>query len=145
MLLLLLLLLSHFSRDGSPPGSPVPRILQARTLEWVKHWPLRTNNQELQDLGNQQPGSIIERIPLRRQIAFLIPLPTSAYPRLQPRGGARHSFACILAFVHYLHINHFDQLPVARNKSKGGHVTQFRQTKCKEKMLGTFENYFTSS
>ena len=22
-------------RDGSPPGSPVPWILQARTLEWV--------------------------------------------------------------------------------------------------------------
>ena len=22
-------------RDGSPPGSPVPRILQARILEWV--------------------------------------------------------------------------------------------------------------
>ena len=21
--------------DGSPPGSPVPRILQARTLKWV--------------------------------------------------------------------------------------------------------------
>ena len=41
-LLLLLLLLSHFSRvrlcdsiDGNPPGSPVPGILQARTLEWV--------------------------------------------------------------------------------------------------------------
>ena len=41
--LLLLLLLSRFSHvrlccdpiDGSPPGSPVPRILQARTLEWV--------------------------------------------------------------------------------------------------------------
>ena len=39
---LLLLLLSHFSRvwlcdpiDGSPLGSPVPGILQARTLEWV--------------------------------------------------------------------------------------------------------------
>ena len=38
----LLLLLSHFSRvrlcdpiDGSPPGSLVPKILQARTLEWV--------------------------------------------------------------------------------------------------------------
>ena len=38
----LLPLLSHFSRvrlcetpmDGSPPGSPVPEILQARTLEW---------------------------------------------------------------------------------------------------------------
>ena len=21
--------------DGSPPGSPIPRILQSRTLEWV--------------------------------------------------------------------------------------------------------------
>ena len=42
MLLLLLLLLSIQSCptlcdpiDGSPPGSPVPGILQARTLEWV--------------------------------------------------------------------------------------------------------------
>ena len=41
LMLLLLLLLSQFSRvrlcdsiDGSPPGSPVPGILQARTLEW---------------------------------------------------------------------------------------------------------------
>ena len=25
----------HDPRDGSPPGSPVPGILQARTLEWV--------------------------------------------------------------------------------------------------------------
>ena len=40
--MLLLLLLSRFSRvrlcdpiDSSPPGSPVPGILQARTLEWV--------------------------------------------------------------------------------------------------------------
>ena len=39
---LLLLLLNHFSRvrlcdpiDGSPPGSPIPGILQARTLKWV--------------------------------------------------------------------------------------------------------------
>ena len=39
---MLLLLLSHFSRvqlcdpmDGSLPGSPIPGILQARTLEWV--------------------------------------------------------------------------------------------------------------
>ena len=41
-LLMLLLLLSHFSRvqlcdpiDSSPPESPVPGILQARTMEWV--------------------------------------------------------------------------------------------------------------
>ena len=39
---MLLLLLSRFSHvrlcdpiDGSPPGFPVPGILQARTLEWV--------------------------------------------------------------------------------------------------------------
>ena len=39
---MMLLLLSRFSRvwlcdpiDGSPPGSAVPGILQARTLEWV--------------------------------------------------------------------------------------------------------------
>ena len=25
----------HDPRGGSPPGSPVPGILQARTLEWV--------------------------------------------------------------------------------------------------------------
>ena len=38
----LLLLLHGFSRvqlcdpiDGSPPGSPIPGILQARTVEWV--------------------------------------------------------------------------------------------------------------
>ena len=42
VLSLLLLLLSRFSRvqlcgtpiDGSPPGAPVPGILQARVLEW---------------------------------------------------------------------------------------------------------------
>ena len=41
-IMLLLLLLSRFSRvrlcdpiDGGSPGSPVPGILQARTLEWV--------------------------------------------------------------------------------------------------------------
>ena len=47
--LLLLLLLSHFSRirlcatplDSSPPGSPIPGILQARTLEWVCHFLLQ--------------------------------------------------------------------------------------------------------
>ena len=42
LLLLLLLLLSRFSQvrlcdpiDGSPPGSSVPGILQAKTLEWA--------------------------------------------------------------------------------------------------------------
>ena len=37
-MIMLLLLLSHFlcdPIDHSPPGSPVPGTLQARTLEWV--------------------------------------------------------------------------------------------------------------
>ena len=38
----------HDPIDGSPPGSPVPGILQARTLEWVaisfsKSWLLLSN------------------------------------------------------------------------------------------------------
>ena len=45
MLLLLLLLLLCPTlcdpRDGSPPSSPVPGILQARTLEWVAHFLLQ--------------------------------------------------------------------------------------------------------
>ena len=34
--------------DGSPPGSPVPGILQARTLEWVAIW-LLLKRSELPD------------------------------------------------------------------------------------------------
>ena len=52
---LLLLLLSHFSHvqlcdpiDSSPPGSPVPGILQARTLEWVAFpSPMRESESEV--------------------------------------------------------------------------------------------------
>ena len=30
--------------DGSPPGSPVPGILQARTLEWVEQHLIRASD-----------------------------------------------------------------------------------------------------
>ena len=39
--------------DGSPPGSPVPGILQARTLEWVAISSLATRSQ----LKAKDPGS----------------------------------------------------------------------------------------
>ena len=29
-------------RDDSPPGFPVPGVLQARTLEWVAYSPVKT-------------------------------------------------------------------------------------------------------
>ena len=32
--------------DGSPPGSPVPGILQARTLEWVLPFPSPVHESE---------------------------------------------------------------------------------------------------
>ena len=52
---MLLLLLSRFScvqlcnpTDGSPPGSAVPGILQARTLEWVA-FPLSRGSSQPRD------------------------------------------------------------------------------------------------
>ena len=37
--------------DGSPPGSPVPGILQARTLEWVAKAKLSTKQMMLLNCG----------------------------------------------------------------------------------------------
>ena len=76
----MLLLLSRFSRvrlcdpiDGSPPGSPVPGILQARTLEWVAisfsnawTWKLKVKSQSCPTLSDpmdcSQPGSSVHGI-----------------------------------------------------------------------------------
>ena len=65
--MLLLLLLSRFSRvrlcdpwDGSPPGSPVPGILKARTLEWVaisfsNAWKWKVKGKSLSRVRPSQP------------------------------------------------------------------------------------------
>ena len=73
-----LLLLSRFSHvrlcnpiDGSPPGSAVPGILQARTLEWVdisfsnvvKHAKSRQSCSTLcNPVDSSPPGSSVHRI-----------------------------------------------------------------------------------
>ena len=47
--------------DGSPPGSPVPRILQARTLEWVPrllHCQIEKGARDLEYLGKLLPPGI---------------------------------------------------------------------------------------
>ena len=56
---ILLLWLSCFSRvrlcdpiDGSPAGSPVPGIFQARTLEWVCHFPLQCMKVKVKSLSH---------------------------------------------------------------------------------------------
>ena len=40
--------------DGSPPGSPIPGILQARTLEWVigELSEAKKNKEKIQESGN---------------------------------------------------------------------------------------------
>ena len=45
--------------DGSPPGSPVPGILKARTLEWVHcfFWEIRTFIERCNDSYNGHLGS----------------------------------------------------------------------------------------
>ena len=93
LLLLLLLLLSHFSRvrlcspmESSPPGSPVPGILQARTLEWVAisfssawKWKVKVKSLSRVRLYNPMdyslPGSSVHgifqaRVPMWVAIAF---------------------------------------------------------------------------
>ena len=63
-------------RDGSPPGSPVPGIRQARTLEWVAisfsnawKWKVKSKNEVTQSCGTPSnhmdcslPGSSIHGI-----------------------------------------------------------------------------------
>jgi len=57
--------------DGSPPGSPIPGILQARTLEWVAisfskacmHAKLLQSCPTLGDaMDSSPPGSSVHRI-----------------------------------------------------------------------------------
>ena len=64
------------SRDGSPPGSPVPGILQARTLEWVaisfsnaRKWKVKSESEVAQSgptlsnpLDCSLPGSSVHGI-----------------------------------------------------------------------------------
>ena len=50
-------------RDGSPPGSPVPGILQARTLEWVaisfsNAWKWKVKGKSLIVSDSQQPHGL---------------------------------------------------------------------------------------
>ena len=95
--MLLLLLLSHFSRvrlcvdsiDSSPPGSPIPGILQARTLEWVAisfsnawKWKVKSESEVTQScltlsnpMDHSLPGSSVHgifqaRVPEWGAIAF---------------------------------------------------------------------------
>ena len=88
--ILLLLLLSLFGRvqlcnsiDGSPPGSPVPGILQARTLEWVAI-----------SFSNAQKWKVKVK-PLSCVWLFAIPW-TAAYQAPPPMGFSRQEYYSVI-------------------------------------------------
>ena len=96
----LLLLLSHFSRvrlcatpiDSSPPGSPVPRILQARTLEWVaisfsNAWKCKVKGKSL---------SLIRLLATPWTAAYRVP-PSIGFSRQEYWSGC-HCLLCRLAW-----------------------------------------------
>ena len=95
-----LLLLSHFSRvrlcatpiDSSPPGSPVPRILQARTLEWVaisfsNAWKCKVKGKSL---------SLIRLLATPWTAAYRVP-PSIGFSRQEYWSGC-HCLLCRLAW-----------------------------------------------
>ena len=81
-----LLLLHCFSRvwlcnpiDGSPPGSPIPGILQARTLEWVAV-----------SLSNARKGKVKVKPPIH--VGLLATPWTAAYQAHPSMGFSRQEY-----------------------------------------------------
>ena len=76
--------------DGSPPGSPIPGILQARTLEWVAisfssawKWKVKSESEVAEScltlsdpMDYSLPGSSIHGISQARVLAHVSPLCT---------------------------------------------------------------------
>ena len=83
---MLRLLLSRFSRvqlcdplDGSPPGSAVPGILQARTLEWV-------------DISFSNAGKCKAKVKSLSCVQLLVTPWTAAYQAPLPMGFSRQEY-----------------------------------------------------
>ena len=101
-------------RDGSPPGSPVPGILQARTLEWVaisfsNAWKWKEKVKSLSHVRpSATPWTAAYQAPLsmgfsRQEYWSGVPLPS---PRIlqwvaisYPRGFSRHRDQTCVACV----------------------------------------------
>ena len=83
--------------DSSPPGSPIPGILQARTLEWVAisfsnawKWKVKSEREVAQScptlsdpMDCSLPGSSVHGIS-RQEYWSGVPLPSPVYPLTAP-------------------------------------------------------------
>ena len=76
--------------DGSPPGSPVPGILQARTMEWVVIFFSNARKWKVSELGRSSltlsdpmdyslPGSSVHGI-FQQEYWSGVPLPSLCHP-----------------------------------------------------------------
>ena len=106
-MLLLLSLQSHLTLcdaiDGSPPGSPVPGILQARTLEWVaisfsNAWKWKVKVKSLSRVQLLTPWTAAYQTPLfmgfsRQEYWSGVPLPS---PKFVQRQGKNITLVCFL-------------------------------------------------
>ena len=81
--------------DGSPPGSPIPGILQARTLEWVaisfsNAWKVKVKSlSRVQLLVTPWTAAYQAPLPMgfsRQEYWSEVPLPTNEYSKLIPLG-----------------------------------------------------------
>ena len=86
-------------RDGSPPGSPVPGILQARTLEWVaisfsNAWKWKVKVESLSRVRLlATPWTVAHQAPLpmgfsRQEYWSGVPLPSLSRGHQAPRKAA---------------------------------------------------------
>ena len=120
--------------DGSPPGSSVPGILQARILEWVaisssNAWKWKVKVKSLSRVRLlATPWTVAYQVPLsmgfsRQEYGSGLPLPSplitlqgtnSCKPHLLPKLSRNHILAHILSYVSVPFVAHEDIYLVLR-------------------------------
>ena len=120
-------------RDGSPPGSPVPGILKARTLEWVaisfsNAWKGKVKVKSLSRVwlfttpwtaAHQAPPSMGFS---RQEYWSGLPLPSPQEPQdtLKEEWIQRLYYTRILSFYRALNINYINCLPACKGECTSG-------------------------
>ena len=99
--------------EGSPPGSPIPGILQARTLEWVaisfsNAWKWKVKVKSYLILGDPMdcspPGSSVHGI-FQARVLEWVPPPSPIVSHTHPYLELQHSIQFQITFLPPLHNN----------------------------------------